>query len=84
MAELDQVSTSNNLAETIMDIAGKSQTINHIPGPQGVRGRNSDNALIREKLGWEPRYSLEEGLKMTYPWIEAQVKAYAAMSQGSD
>ena len=69
--------TINQLAELVMATAGKKQTINHIDGPLGVRGRNSDNALIREKLGWEPRYSLAEGLTKTYPWNEARVKAHA-------
>jgi nucleoside-diphosphate-sugar epimerase len=49
--------------------AGKEVKINHIPGPQGVRGRNSDNKLIREVLNWEPKYSLVYGLKITYKWI---------------
>ncbi|MCM8808533.1 MAG: NAD-dependent dehydratase, partial [Candidatus Omnitrophica bacterium] len=44
------------------------------PGPQGVRGRNSDNRLIKEKLGWAPSMPLKEGLKITYKWIEEQVK----------
>jgi nucleoside-diphosphate-sugar epimerase len=46
----------------------------HIDGPQGVRGRNSDNTKLREVLGWEPGISLEDGLKTTYRWIEEQVK----------
>jgi nucleoside-diphosphate-sugar epimerase len=64
----------NQLAEMTMDIAGKKQTIKHIPGPLGVRGRNSDNALIREKLDWAPSESLYDGLKKTYGWIAEQVK----------
>ena len=44
----------------------------HIAGPQGVRGRNSDNRLIEEKLKWKPKYSLEDGLKQTYDWIKQQ------------
>lgn len=73
----EEMVTINQLAEIVMKTAGKKQTINHVPGPLGVRGRNSDNALIEEKLGWEPRYTLADGLKKTYPWIEAQVKAHA-------
>ena len=46
-----------------------------VPGPLGVRGRNSDNALIQEKLGWAPSQPLEAGLRKTYEWIEEQVKA---------
>ena len=45
----------------------------HVPGPQGVRGRNSDNTRLREVLGWQPAISLEEGLAHTYAWIETQV-----------
>jgi GDP-D-mannose 3',5'-epimerase len=45
-----------------------------VPGPQGVRGRNSDNARLRQVLGWEPEISLEEGLARTYAWIETQVR----------
>ena len=58
----------------IMDIAGKNLSIKHIPGPLGVRGRNSDNRLIKKKLGWEPNYPLRKGLEKTYYWIKKQVK----------
>ncbi len=47
----------------------------HVDGPQGVRGRNSDNTMLREVLGWEPQLSLEDGLAITYRWIEDQVRA---------
>ena len=53
-------------------------TLNHVDGPQGVRGRNSDNTRLREVLGWEPQIDLEEGLRPTYRWIEEQVRAAAA------
>ena len=56
-----------------MEIAGKNLNIKHIPGPLGVRGRNSDNKLIFEKLGWKPSRPLKEGLKVTYAWIKEQV-----------
>ena len=59
----------------VMEIAGKKLTLRHIPGPLGVRGRNSDNRLIREKLGWSPSRPLREGLEKTYQWIAGQVKA---------
>jgi len=62
------------LAGMIMRIAGKHVGLKHIPGPLGVRGRNSDNSLCEEKLGWKPTASLREGLAKTYPWIESQVK----------
>ncbi len=70
----EEMVTINQLAEIIMDIAGKKLTIRHIPGPLGVRGRNSDNKLIHDMLGWEPNYSLRAGLEKTYKWIELQVK----------
>ncbi len=70
----EEMVTINDLAKMIMDIAGVELEIKHVPGPTGVRGRNSDNALIREKLGWEPTYPLYEGLKKTYAWIEEEVK----------
>ena len=71
----EEMVSINRLAEMVMEIAGKNQTINHIPGPLGVRGRNSDNALIKEKLGWEPNYPLKKGLEETYKWISTQVEA---------
>jgi len=57
----------------IMEIAGKKLSIKHIPGPLGVRGRNSDNRLIQEKLGWEPDYPLKKGMTKTYGWINTQL-----------
>ena len=69
----DRMVTINQLAEIVADIAGIKISINHIPGPQGVRGRNSDNARLREVLHWEPQLTLEEGLKRTYLWIEKRV-----------
>ena len=63
----------NDFARMIMDIAGKSLSIRHIDGPTGVRGRNSDNRLIAERLGWAPDRPLAEGLAATYQWISAQV-----------
>jgi nucleoside-diphosphate-sugar epimerase len=72
----EEMVTINQMAEMIMDIAGKKVSIKHIPGPTGVRGRNSDNRLIRKELGWSPSQSLFEGLSKTYPWINSQLKAY--------
>jgi GDP-D-mannose 3', 5'-epimerase len=69
----EEMVSINQLAEMVMTIAGKKLTIEHIPGPQGVRGRNSDNSLIEEKLGWRPNYSLQDGLEKTYTWIASQV-----------
>jgi nucleoside-diphosphate-sugar epimerase len=70
----DEMVTINQLADLVMDISGKELSKNHITGPLGVRGRNSDNQLIFERLGWKPVQPLRTGLKETYRWIEAQVK----------
>ena len=72
----EEMVSINKLAELAMDIAGKKQTINHIPGPLGVRGRNSDNRLIKDKLGWEPNWPLRKGMEITYSWIADQVEKY--------
>jgi GDP-D-mannose 3',5'-epimerase len=69
----DRMVTINQLAQIIANIAGFDVALKHVPGPQGVRGRNSDNNRLRQVLGWEPRISLEEGLTCTYNWIEQQV-----------
>jgi nucleoside-diphosphate-sugar epimerase len=69
----EEMVTINQLVDLVADIAGKRISKNHIPGPQGVRGRNSDNRLINEKLHWAPSQSLRSGLEKTYAWIEAQV-----------
>jgi nucleoside-diphosphate-sugar epimerase len=71
----DRMISINQLAHIVADIAGVKIKIKHVPGPQGVRGRNSDNTLLRKVLKWEPQISLEEGLARTYAWIEQQVKA---------
>jgi len=70
----DRMLSINELAGIIANIAGIEITKKHIDGPQGVRGRNSDNDKLREVLGWEPQISLEDGLHKTYCWIERQVK----------
>jgi nucleoside-diphosphate-sugar epimerase len=70
----DEMVTINQLVEMAMDIAGKKLFIKHVTGPLGVRGRNSDNRLIKEKLNWSPTMSLKDGLKITYQWIEEQIK----------
>lgn len=69
----EEMVTINELVHQISDIAEKSVTINHVDGPLGVRGRNSDNTLIDKKLGWKPNYPLKDGLKYTYKWINSQV-----------
>jgi len=73
----EEMVTINQMAEMIMGIAGKKLTIKNIPGPTGVRGRNSDNAVIRAELGWEPKMRLLNGLTNTYTWIEDQVRSSA-------
>jgi len=74
----EEMVTIDGLLNMVADIAGKTIHINHIPGPTGVRGRNSDNRLIREKLGWAPSQPLVKGLEKTYEWIERQVMRNAA------
>lgn len=69
----EEMVSINQLAEMVMGIAGKSLSIEHIPGPLGVRGRNSDNRLIKEKLDWEPSAPLVDGIRATYAWISEQV-----------
>lgn len=69
----DEMVSINELAKMVMEIAHKDLTIKHIPGPTGVRGRNSDNALIFNKLGWKPWKPLREGLADTYHWINKQI-----------
>jgi GDP-D-mannose 3',5'-epimerase len=64
----------NGLVDLVSDIAQKSVVKRHVPGPIGVRGRNSDNKLIRNELGWAPSRPLREGLEKTYKWIESQVQ----------
>lgn len=71
----DRLVSVNQLADIIADIAGVAIVKKHVPGPQGVRGRNSDNTRLRQVLDWAPEISLEEGLGRTYAWIEQQVCA---------
>jgi len=74
----EEMVSINDLARMVADIAGKDVRLEHIDGPLGVRGRNSHNALIRERLGWAPERPLREGLAKTYPWVAAQVAAARA------
>ena len=69
----EEMVTINELVDTAARVAGKTVEKNHIDGPLGVRGRNSNNDLIREKLGWDYSLTLEEGIRRTYEWINAQV-----------
>lgn len=71
----DELVTINELVDIISEIAGKRLVKRHnLRGPQGVRGRNSDNSLLRKVLGWEPSILLREGLGLTYPWIEEELR----------
>ncbi len=71
----DEMISINGLAAMAMQIARKKLSLRHVPGPQGVRGRNSDNRLIRDKLGWAPSQPLSEGMRRTYAWIAEQVRS---------
>ncbi|MGH7934162.1 MAG: NAD-dependent epimerase/dehydratase family protein [Candidatus Binataceae bacterium] len=77
----DRMVTIDQMADIVAAIAGIRIVKKHVTGPQGVRGRNSDNTRLRAVLGWEPEISLEEGLERTYVWIEAMVRA--SLSQSS-
>ena len=70
----DEMISINNLAKMAGEISGKDIVIRNIDGPVGVNGRNSDNTLIKELLGWAPSQPLIEGMRKTYTWIEKQVK----------
>ncbi len=74
----EEMVSINSLAAMIMELADKPLDIVHVPGPEGVRGRNSHNRLIRERLGWAPSRPLREGLVPTYRWIASQVEASRA------
>jgi nucleoside-diphosphate-sugar epimerase len=69
----DRLISINELADLVADAAGVTLRKRYVPGPQGVRGRNSNNERLRKVLRWEPQVSLEDGIAMTYRWIEAQV-----------
>ena len=76
----DELITINGLVDLVSDIAGKTVTKRHdTTKAQGVRGRNSDNSLLRQVLGWEPSINLREGLSKTYPWIESEVRKNASV-----
>ncbi len=80
----DRLVTINQLADIIADVAGVRIVKKHVPGPQGVRGRNSDNTRLRQVLGWDPEISLEEGLARTYAWIEEQVRVRLETASDDD
>lgn len=70
----EEMITINDLAKMVIEISGKKLAIKNIPGPEGVKGRNSDNRLIKEKLNWEPNFPLRKGMEITYAWINEQVQ----------
>jgi GDP-D-mannose 3',5'-epimerase len=70
----DEMVSMNEMAEIVLSFDKKKLPIKHIPGPEGVRGRNSDNTLIKEKLGWAPSMRLKDGLAITYKWIKEQIE----------
>lgn len=74
----DRMVSINELVKIVSRAAEFPVIAKHVDGPQGVRGRNSDNSLCREVLGWEPAVSLEDGIALTYQWIEQQVRAQVA------
>jgi nucleoside-diphosphate-sugar epimerase len=69
----EELISINHLAEMIIEISGKKLQVKNISGPTGVRGRNSDNKLIVEKLKWKPSLSLKAGIEKTYRWIEEEI-----------
>lgn len=68
----EEMVSINRFAEMIIGISGKQLSVNHIDGPIGVKGRNSDNTLVTAAIGWQPEITLYEGIKRTYEWIELQ------------
>ena len=73
----EEMVTINQLVEIAAKVAGKDVSKIHIDGPLGVRGRNSNNDLIREELGWDYSQTLEEGIRITYNWIKEQIDGKA-------
>lgn len=81
----DELVTIDQLVDLVCETAGKNLTKRHnTSGPQGVRGRNSDNSLLRKVLGWEPSIMLREGLQRTYPWIEAELLGPGSQATAPD
>ena len=80
----DEMVDMNQFAKLAMSFAGKDLPIKHIPGPEGVRGRNSDNTMIKDRLGWAPSIPLSVGMLETYNWIKEQVESEAATGGSTD
>jgi len=77
----DEMVSMNEMADIVLGIEGKKLPIKHIPGPEGVRGRNSDNTLIKQVLGWAPATPIRDGLKMTHTWIKGKVDEMVAKGE---
>jgi GDP-D-mannose 3', 5'-epimerase len=75
----EEMISINGLVRLVAEVSDKTIAIRNVPGPTGVRGRNSDNTLVRERLGWSPTQPLRHGIERTYRWIEAQVAATRAL-----
>jgi GDP-D-mannose 3',5'-epimerase len=80
----DEMVSMNDMVGTVAAIDNKTLKIKHIPGPEGVRGRNSDNTLIKKVLGWAPATTLKDGLHITYKWIKEQIEAEKAKGISGD
>ncbi len=80
----DFLISMNDMAKLVMTFENKNLKLKHIPGPQGVRGRNSDNSRIKQVLGWAPSTPLEVGLRKTYVWIKEQIEYEAKHGQARD
>ncbi len=76
----EEMVSINGFAETIIGVSGKQLSLQHVEGPVGVMGRNSDNALATEKMGWMPKVSLKEGISKTFFWISNEMKSAASNS----
>jgi nucleoside-diphosphate-sugar epimerase len=78
----DELVTIDQLVDIVAEVAGKRITKRHnLQGPQGVRGRNSDNSLLRKVLGWEPSLPLKQGLAITYPWIAGELEKSSSYAE---
>merc|ERR1711865_1332182 len=80
----DEMVSMNQMAELVFKLGKKTLPIKHIPGPEGVRGRNSDNTLIKEVLGWAPSTTLKEGLGYNFECIKTQIEAFAKAGGDKD
>jgi len=79
----EEMVTINQLVDTAAKVADKIISKNHIDGPLGVRGRNSNNDLVREKLGWDYSQTLEEGIRKTYDWVRLQINGCEVIHYGN-